>query len=262
VTQYGIREYVELFHLAFLDLLGRRLDKRSCVLKGGCNLRFFMKSVRYSEDMDVDVADVSKERLADAVDAILGSAALADVLSVPGLSIQRRSAPKQTQTTQRWKIGLVAPGVSAGLHTKIEFSRRAGSGSTAFEPVDPRLVARYGLGPVMASHYDGASAFAQKVNALASRSRPQARDVFDLHLLLASGAAGSAGEGLDAASAADAAENALSISFEVFKSQVLSFLDPDHRSRYDEEDVWNEMVLRVVERLEAPGAGGREGGRT
>ena len=56
---YDAPQYVELFHLVFLDFLGRKLDKRYCVLKGGCNLRFFMKSFRYSEDMDIDVQGVS-----------------------------------------------------------------------------------------------------------------------------------------------------------------------------------------------------------
>ena len=46
---------VEQFHLLFLEQLGRKLDKRHYALKGGCNLRFYLRSVRYSEDMDLDV---------------------------------------------------------------------------------------------------------------------------------------------------------------------------------------------------------------
>ena len=58
---YDAPQYVELFHLLFLDFLGRKLDKRYCVLKGGCTLRFFMKSFRYSEDMDIDVQGAIEE---------------------------------------------------------------------------------------------------------------------------------------------------------------------------------------------------------
>ena len=55
MTKYTTIQYVELFHLLFLDQLGRKLDKRFYALKGGCNLSFFMKSIRYSEDMDIDI---------------------------------------------------------------------------------------------------------------------------------------------------------------------------------------------------------------
>ena len=39
-------EYIERFHLLFLAQLGQKLDKRFYALKGGCNLRFFFKSIR------------------------------------------------------------------------------------------------------------------------------------------------------------------------------------------------------------------------
>ncbi len=55
MTKYNTIQYVELFHLLFLDQLGRKLDKSFYALKGGCNLRFFMKSIRYSEDVDIDI---------------------------------------------------------------------------------------------------------------------------------------------------------------------------------------------------------------
>jgi hypothetical protein len=47
----------------------------------------------------------------------------------------------------------------------------------------------------------------------------------------------------------EAQQNALSVSYDVFKSQVLSFLAPDYQAQYDAPRVWDEMVLRVVESL-------------
>jgi hypothetical protein len=44
-------QVVELFHLAFLQVLQARLDQARYVLKGGANLRYFFDSVRYSEDI-------------------------------------------------------------------------------------------------------------------------------------------------------------------------------------------------------------------
>jgi hypothetical protein len=49
------RQVIELFHLAFLQVLQARLDQSRYVLKGGANLRYFFDSVRYSEDIDLDL---------------------------------------------------------------------------------------------------------------------------------------------------------------------------------------------------------------
>jgi len=49
------RQAVEIFHMLFLHAFGTRVDKSLYALKGGGNLRFFHKSIRYSEDIDLDV---------------------------------------------------------------------------------------------------------------------------------------------------------------------------------------------------------------
>ena len=49
------RETVELFHLQFVRALGAGPDKAKYAIKGGCNLRFYFGSIRYSEDLDLDV---------------------------------------------------------------------------------------------------------------------------------------------------------------------------------------------------------------
>ena len=46
---------VELFHLLFLRLFSAQIEPDFYAIKGGCNLRFFFESVRYSEDLDIDV---------------------------------------------------------------------------------------------------------------------------------------------------------------------------------------------------------------
>jgi len=43
---FDAKQVVEQFHLVFLTLLGRALDKRLYAIKGGCNLRFYFKSFR------------------------------------------------------------------------------------------------------------------------------------------------------------------------------------------------------------------------
>jgi len=122
---YSTRESVELFHLVILDLLGRKVDKNFYALKGGCNLRFFFKSIRYSQDMDLDVnTALSKDKLQVIMSRLLESNTIEQILDVKGIKIQEKSSPKQTDTTQRWKFALMVPRSSVPLHTKIEFSRR------------------------------------------------------------------------------------------------------------------------------------------
>lgn len=62
---------IELFHVAFLDVLSKRVDRRRYVLKGGANLRYFFGSLRYSEDLDLDLGGEPPWRLREKVDAIL-----------------------------------------------------------------------------------------------------------------------------------------------------------------------------------------------
>ncbi len=253
MTKYTTIQYVELFHLLFLDQLGRKLDKRFYALKGGCNLRFFMKSIRYSEDMDIDIQTtpptISKDRLRSTVAGILTSKPFAQILQVHDIVISHWSEPKQTATTQRWKAGLSINGANILLPTKIEFSRRGMKGHTLFDAVDPELVRNYHLSPIMASHYDGSTAYEQKVDALLSRVSTQARDIFDLNLLLNSGIDRKISGSRLRNRLHEAESNVMSVTFDIFKSQVLSYLPPDYQRQYDSPSVWDDMVLRVVEAL-------------
>ncbi len=47
----------------------------------------------------------------------------------------------------------------------------------------------------------------------------------------------------------EAQQNALAISYDVFKSQVLSFLAPECQAPYADPAVWDDLVLRVAEAL-------------
>lgn len=243
-------EIVEQFHLLFLAQLGRHLDKRTHVLKGGSNLRFFHGSIRYSEDMDLDVQGVPPYQLKDRVRAILRSRPLADVLLARGMEIEHVTEQKQTETVQRWKFGLLAQGQAHPLPTKIEFSHRGLDAGVIFGSLDPAVVRRYGLPSFMASHYDGAAASRQKVWALAQRAETQARDIFDLHHLISTGASAGALGGIDRRHIDAARSNALRVDFATFKGQVLAFLPPDDQPAYDSADTWETIVLEVVRVLE------------
>jgi len=242
------RQAIELFHLLFLEHFGRSIDKSLYALKGGCNLRFFLLSPRYSEDMDLDIQTVGKSILQNKVERLLGSTPFTIALRARGITIVEHSAPKQTSTTQRWKIALrFANGGAA--HTKIEFSRRGMTDLTTYEPINRELALTYQLAPTMANHYTKEAAFRQKLCALAGRPVTQARDLFDLHHLV------SCGVDLSQVSVAPElasriASTALSITYEDYCSLVVAYLPADQQGMYRSQELWEQMILGVLEVLD------------
>ena len=167
-------------------LTGARLE--GCVLKGGVNLRYFFGSVRYSNDLDLNVPGPADFRLGDAVDAVLKGPALRKVLAIPRVGIDEGSIsrPKQTDTTRRWRLALVDLGNprATPVRAKIELSARGDdSDDREVEAVPPSVVRPYGLVQPTVAHYRLTAAIEQKIAALALRSETKARDVFDLDLL-------------------------------------------------------------------------------
>jgi hypothetical protein len=149
-----MRQCIEMFHLVFLRALtANSKDKSLIALKGGCNLRFYFGSVRYSEDMDLDVTVIAQGTLRNKVERLLRSPVVASPLKTMGLEVTDTSAPKQTPTTQRWKVGLSARHLALPLRTKIKFSRRHAAGDVVYEEVDRELLRPYGLTQVLATHY-------------------------------------------------------------------------------------------------------------
>jgi predicted nucleotidyltransferase component of viral defense system len=245
------RQAIEIFHLLFLRAFGARVDKALFALKGGCNLRFFLKSIRYSEDMDLDIQTMAVGTLQSNVNRLLQTPAFLQALRAQGIELSRTAQPKQTGTTQRWKLGLRILESGAEIPTKIEISRRGLDSQTAVEPVDPEIIHAYRLYPVIVQHYTVRAAFAQKVSALALRQQVQARDVFDLKLLLDAG--GAAQPILPAATehVVTAIENALAVDYDAFAGHVLAYLEPEYQEYYGNKKAWNELQEQVINGLEA-----------
>jgi predicted nucleotidyltransferase component of viral defense system len=240
---------VELFHLLFIDQLGRKLNKKFYALKGGCNMRFFFKSPRYSEDIDIDVQSIAVAFLREKVNNILSSKPFRDILQVRDIEIEHITEHKQTETTQRWKLGLIVPHIEKTLPTKIEFSRRGLEKHIKFEPISPEIIRFFELSSILVNHYPAEITCQQKLKALISRKTVQSRDIFDLYLLLTSRV-----ERVDLpeevrANLDKAKERILSMDFVVFKSQVISYLEPEDQPRFESEEVWDNIRLHVIETL-------------
>jgi predicted nucleotidyltransferase component of viral defense system len=202
-------------------------------------------SIRYSQDIDFDVQTVRVATLQKTVNTILESPGLSMLLRTNSLEISQVSEPKQTDTTQRWKIQLKTP-TGSTFPTKIEFSRRGIETPVEFASIDPAVLNAYRLHPIFVSHYGPTIAFKQKIRALSLRNETQARDVWDLfHLINAYEIKEGDGEHLT-----KACENASTISFNDFKDQVFAFFPTDLQSQYSHE-VWNTIQLKVIEYLES-----------
>lgn len=249
MDKFTLRQYVEIFHLLFLAQLGRKVEKRYYALKGGCNMRLFFKSPRYSEDIDLDVQAITVDILRKKVNSILNSKPFRDILQVRDIDIEHITQHKQTATTQRWKLGLIVPQVDKPLPTRIEFSRRGIQEPFMFEPVNPELIRRYNLSPVMANHYSAEITYRQKLRALISRQTTQARDIFDLYILLISGLTKVGVPKELHLNSARARENILSMDYAFYKSQVISYLDPEDQSQYKSKEIWDDIRLKVVESI-------------
>lgn len=239
---------VEKFHLLFLAQLGAQIDKKLYALKGGCNLRFFWKSIRYSQDLDFDAHTIARETLRKKVNLILGASGFRRILRSSKLELTRISQAKQTDTTQRWKVHLGFESHPAALPTSIEFSRRHFDEGVTFGLVDPEVAMIHDLRPILVSHYGLETAFSQKIDALAGRTQTQARDVFDLGFLAERG-----GSALkirkDKKELTAACQNAMSVSFDQFKSQVVAYLPAEYQSHYGTRKVWESLQKNIVKTL-------------
>jgi hypothetical protein len=103
----------------------------------------------------------------------------------------------------------------------------------------------------MVSNYTRTAAIVQKIQALADRPEPQARDVFDLNHLLAMPGPEAALPAAGKARVPVAIERAMSISFDEYASRVVVYLDPDQIEIFGSRDAWSAMQDAVVSQLEA-----------
>lgn len=253
MTPYNGIQKREIFHFRFLEELLKISDPRLYVLKGGVNLRFFFKSPRFSQDMDLDVSAGNVATLKKNGYKIFEAPAFKRSLQTYGITELVVNDPlkaKQTETTQRFRLRLITE-AGESLPTLIEFSRRHKDKSPfLLERVDPEIARAYQRLSFQCQHYTGESAAIQKVQALAGRQVPQARDVFDLMVLYDGGYFKSAHvKGLDRETIQKAAEILSSIKYEDFQGQVIEFLDEPVRTRYESRKAWGNIKNTVLGEL-------------
>lgn len=239
----------EFFHIVALRHVASRLSGRSWALKGGVCLRLYHGSGRLSEDMDLDVdPGMRRATLEKGLDSVLGSPALRADLVRGGISVARVTKPKQTETTQRWKVELLLAGEP--VQTKLEFSRRSAPPQAESAPPSPTLLDRYGMTHFAARHYGAAEMAVQKTAALAADSRLAVRDLYDLDLLWSRrpGEVGPAVAGTSDTLRNAAAAKAEGFSWKEFQGEVLPYLEPSVRGGYS-ADTFSALKGSLAARL-------------
>jgi len=242
------REAIERFHLVFLRHFATVVSSGTICLKGGVNLRLYHNSPRLSEDIDFDARVVGVDVLKKNVNKVLASRPLLTELAAVGITLSEIKPAKQNHTVQRWKFHVIYQDNS--LTTRLEFSRRDEETfeECVAEPPSLSLLAEQRVVPFVFNHYTATAAYRQKINALATRTQVQARDVFDLHHLARfAGAAKESPPKL----VAQAKEQLSLISFAMFMEQVAPFLPSDLAAHYGTPEAWRSMSEQVWNDLSA-----------
>ena len=106
----------------------------------------------------------------------------------------------------------------------------------------------YKIRPIFITHYIPEVALIQKIRALIQRTETQARDVFDSYHLLQTYSVDLKGKFTNE-ELQTAIENTMSISFAMFKAQVVSYLEPQHQRQYGDEGLWDIMQMTICDHL-------------
>jgi predicted nucleotidyltransferase component of viral defense system len=199
--------------------------------------------------MDIDIKIIAKNTLHKKVNLILDSKPFRQILESNKIIIDNFSDPTQTETTQRWKILLKCASSSIALPTKIEFSRREEQEDTLYESINSTILHEYLLPPLFSNHYSATKAYEQKLRALINRKETQARDVFDLYHLICQGVDTKIKDSELASQLDKAQDNALSITFEEFKGQVVVYLLDNYREQFDSTLIWEKIQTTVITKL-------------
>lgn len=242
------REAVERFHLVFLRHFSAVISPGTICLKGGVNLRLYHNSPRLSEDIDFDARIVGVDILKKNVIKVLAGRPLLTELASVGITLSEIKPAKQTETAQRWKFHVIHEGNPAP--TRLEFSRRKDEPFelNATEPPAAALLAAQKVVPFVFNHYTPPAAYRQKINALATRTQVQARDVFDLHHLSHYAAAG---REAPPELVTRAIEQLALLNFGMFQDQVVPFLPVDLAAHYGTPTAWKAMSERVQSDLKS-----------
>ena len=248
----------ELVHLLILrELIGLR-EGSGVTVKGGVNLRLFFGSVRYSEDMDLDGTAQASAAIRNFLKGMFEDREFSRRLKTFGIrGLDPGEGPnKDTETTFRYKFAvMVSGGIQYPTKVEVSFRKRHAADRAVIEAPAPEILAGYGLEAFQVRHYAREAAIRQKLQALGGRREVQARDVFDLDVLVPDPPTGALieflAEELQHELLKEAQQRSLTITYQEYEGQVFEFLGKEAQARYGGEAAWDEMRLQVAALIEA-----------
>ncbi len=203
--------------------------------------------------MDLDGTVEASATIRDALKGLVGGTGFARGLRPFGVrDLDPGEGPnKDTDTTFRYKFGvIVTGGIRYPTKVEVSFRDRPETDKTAIESPDPEILQAYGVDGFEIRHYVREAAVRQKLGALGGRREAQARDVFDLYLLVPHTAPDELirylAKALPASTLKEAQARALAITYEEYVGQVIEFLGERARATHGNENAWDEMRLHVA----------------
>lgn len=234
-----------------------RLELDHWAVKGGVNLRAYFGSVRYSEDIDLDVRPLKREAVRRQLKAILKpDGRFLRRLREAGIQEVRtneKEISKDSDTTLRFKRQVVVGGVPYPTTVEVSFREPHSADRVEIAEVHPVVSGAYAglIDELQAPHYSRQAALCQKLDALANRAAVQARDVFDICWLvrdeLSDADADLIAQRLSVEILEGAKERAQEIPYKEYEDRVLEYLDPADSAPFSGEDAWAEQQLTVVD---------------
>lgn len=252
----------EAVHVLLLRRLQEVQDARAVILKGGVNLRLFHGSPRYSEDIDLDGVLGARLAIRSSIRGIFDDRDFARSLARLGLrGVDPGEGPnKDTETTFRYKFHVLGPG-NQSYGTKVEVSFRERNETDPFDiatPPSDRVGRYFPEGDELrVQRYGRPAAVRQKIEALAGRTRIEARDIFDIHVLLREKDGGSPtlidflAENVDSSTLELARERALELQYPEYESLVVRFLEDEVRQEYQSQERWDHLRLGAASLVDA-----------
>src|SRR5438132_7788460 len=89
---------IEFFHLAFMQVAATHLRPDDFAVKGGGNLRFFLRSGRRSADLDLDYLGGNFTTFGDRVDGLMNGRPIVRLLQLHDITFADLSRGKNTET--------------------------------------------------------------------------------------------------------------------------------------------------------------------
>ncbi len=157
-------------------------------LKGGVNLRLFLDSPRYSEDVDFDLMPKRGPKFLDHLKQLLADSRFLSALlklGITGVSINKIHGGRSDSHGFRQKLALTHGGVQYATKIEVSYREETPAGDAQCLPIPDRLCQRYGIASgVRVAAYPSTVAAMHKVLALSRRDPPQTRDAFDVDFLI------------------------------------------------------------------------------